>query len=98
MKFYIHVNSAAWAHKNQLKFEKVHFLSEMREIFSRWVTFNLLAWAVFKSVVLETSGMLYSSEKYELKSAVRQTLICLWDKLPWSYKQENQIKIPEGLF
>ena len=37
---YMHVNSTAWADENQLKCEKVSFLSEISEINSRWVIFN----------------------------------------------------------
>ena len=46
----MHVNSQAWAEENKLKYEKVSFLLEMSEINSRWVIFNLLEWALFKSV------------------------------------------------
>ena len=41
IKIHIHVNSSAWADKDQLKYEKVCFLSEMSESKSRWVIFNL---------------------------------------------------------
>ena len=41
IKFYMHVNSPAWAGENQLKCEKVCFLSKMSGINSRWVIFNL---------------------------------------------------------
>ena len=34
-------NSPTWTDENQLKCEKVHFLSEMSEIDSRWVILNL---------------------------------------------------------
>ena len=40
----------AWTDENQLKCEKVRFLSEMSEIDSRWVIFNLFEWTFFKSV------------------------------------------------
>ena len=50
-KFYMHVNSPASADENQLKCEKVRFRSEMSEINSRLVTFDLSEWTrVFKSV------------------------------------------------
>ena len=41
IKFYMTVNSPDWADENQLKCEKVLFLSEMSEINLKWVTFNL---------------------------------------------------------
>ena len=48
----MHVNSPAWADENQLKWEKVRFLSKMSEINSWWVIFNLLEWTLFKSVAV----------------------------------------------
>ena len=36
----MHVDSPPLADKNQLKCEKVRFLTEMSEINSRWVIFN----------------------------------------------------------
>ena len=41
VKFYIHVNSPAWADENQIKCEKVRFLSEMSKVKWRLVFFNL---------------------------------------------------------
>ena len=35
----MYLNSPAWAAENQLKYEKVRFLSEMSEINSGWVIF-----------------------------------------------------------
>ena len=49
IKFYIYVNSIAWADENQLNYLNVRFLSEMRVINSRWVIFNIQEWALFKS-------------------------------------------------
>ena len=46
----MHVNSPAWVEENQLKCEKGRFLSEVSEINSWWVIFNLLEWTLFKSV------------------------------------------------
>ena len=46
----MHINSLAWADENQLKCEKVRFLSEMSDINSRWVIFNVWEWTFFKSV------------------------------------------------
>ena len=44
----MHVISPIWADENQLKCEKVCFLSEMHETNSRWVIFNLWDWTYFK--------------------------------------------------
>ena len=41
IKFYVYANSPASADENQLKCEKVRFLSEMSEINTRLVIFNL---------------------------------------------------------
>ena len=46
------VNSLTWADENQLKCDKVRFLSEMNEINSRWVIFNFLEWIPSKSVYI----------------------------------------------
>ena len=54
MKFYIHVNSPAWADENELKCEKGRFYSEMNEINSRWVIFNLYEWKLFKSEIVHS--------------------------------------------
>ena len=45
----MHVNSPAWADENQLKGEKVRFFSEMNDINSRWVIFNLKYEHFFKT-------------------------------------------------
>ena len=44
------VNSLAWADENKLKCEKVRFHSEMGEINSTWIIFNLYEWTFFKGV------------------------------------------------
>ena len=49
-KFYVLANSPAWADENQLNNKKVRFLSEMNEVNSRWVRFNLYEWTLFKIV------------------------------------------------
>ena len=46
----MHVNSPAWADENQLKCEKVLLFSDMSEINSRWVIFNLYEWQFFRTV------------------------------------------------
>ena len=60
IKFYVHVNSPAWANENQLKCEKVRFFSKMSEMNSRWVIFNHLEWTVFKSVNKSKMVLCYS--------------------------------------
>ena len=46
----MHVKSSAWADENKLKGEKASFLSEVSEINSRCVIFNLFEWTLFKNV------------------------------------------------
>ena len=43
----MHANSPTWTDENQLKCEKVRFLSEKSEINAIWFIFNLLEWTLF---------------------------------------------------
>ena len=55
----MYVNSPAWADENQLKDEKVRFLSEMSEINSRCVIFQSLRLNTFE----ECSDALHWTQK-----------------------------------
>ena len=70
-------NSPAWADENQLKYEKVRFLSKISEINSIWVIFNRQEWTLFKSV--ETECWIMMNENF-LSSDAQNSQQLFWNE------------------